>query len=103
MQGRTTALQITLDPATHATMEHVLRAQKTPQAYAKRVRAILLLAAGEKLTAIEQQVGLAERHIRKWAKRFISEGLVGLQDRPRPGRPPVFPPRGNGACRQDGL
>lgn len=103
MQGRTTAIHITLDAPTQAAMEQILRAQKTTQAYAKRVRAILLLAEGKKLTAIEQQVGMAERHIRKWAKRFVHEGLADLQDRPRPGRPPVFSPLRGGADGQNRL
>lgn len=103
MQGRTTAIQITIDAATQAKMEQQLRAQKTPHAYAKRLQAILLMAAGEKLVAIERRVGLAERHIRKWAKRFAADGLSGLQDRPRPGRPPVFSPLCCRASRENRL
>jgi len=29
-----------------------------------------------------------------WRKRFFEEGLAGLEERPRRGRPAVFPPRG---------
>ncbi len=29
-----------------------------------------------------------------WRKRFFEEGLQGLQERPRRGRPAVFPPTG---------
>jgi len=100
MRGRTTQIQLTVDEATYQQLHQWLRAQKTPLALAKRAQAILLLAAGQKLTAIEQQVGLAERHIRKWAQRFAAEGLAGLQDRPRPGRPPTFSPGGCGASGQ---
>lgn len=35
---------------------------------------------------------LAECHVRKWAKRLLEQGIVGLQEKPRPGRAPVFPP-----------
>jgi transposase len=28
-----------------------------------------------------------------WRKRFFEEGLPGLEERPRRGRPAVFPPR----------
>jgi Homeodomain-like domain len=28
----------------------------------------------------------------KWRKRFFQEGLAGLADRDRPGRPRAFPP-----------
>src|SRR5437764_10181528 len=40
----------------------------------------------------ESHVGLAEYHMRKWAKRFRSQGISGLREKPRPGRPPVFTP-----------
>jgi len=41
-----------------------------------------------------ERVGLGERHLRKWARRFIERGVEGLQDRPRPGRVPFFFPCG---------
>jgi len=31
--------------------------------------------------------------VSKWRKRFFEEGLTGLDERPRHGRPPVFFPR----------
>ncbi|KAB8315238.1 helix-turn-helix domain-containing protein [Tolypothrix campylonemoides VB511288] len=37
---------------------------------------------------------MGERHIRKWARRFIDKGIDGLYDAKRPGRPPVFSPSG---------
>jgi hypothetical protein len=40
---------------------------------------------------VAEQVGMAQRHVRKWAKRYVGEGINGLYDKPRPGRKPVFP------------
>jgi hypothetical protein len=37
-------------------------------------------------------VGLTERNIRKWAKRFLERGQAGLFEHPRPGRIPLFLP-----------
>ena len=31
-----------------------------------------------------------------WRKRFYEEGLSGLDERPRRGKPPTFPPGGTG-------
>ena len=31
---------------------------------------------------------MSERHVRKWAYRFLAEGLAGLLDRQRPERLP---------------
>jgi hypothetical protein len=51
---------------------------------------MLLLADGQTFCDTSQQVGLGERHLRKWAKRFIAQGISGLYESKRPGRPPVF-------------
>jgi hypothetical protein len=103
MRGRPSQLKVEIDDATRATLESWLRRQKIPAALATRARAMLLLANGQPYTHTAAQVGLAERHLRKGAKRFVAQGLDGLHDRPRPGRRPVFPP-GSGAARgQDRL
>ena len=92
MQGRKSNLKITLDEETRDILLAILRRPKAPVGLAKRAWAMLLLASGETYTAAAKQVGLAERHVRKWAKRFLKEGVKGLNDKPRPGRKPVFSP-----------
>ena len=92
MQGRRSAIHIIVDDHTRATLTGWLRKQKTPVALAKRARAILLLADGHSFAATARQVVLRERHVRKWALRFVSHGIEGLYDKKRPGRQPVFSP-----------
>jgi len=103
MQGRHSAVHITLDDPTRATLAGWLRRQKTPVGLAKRARAILLLAEGQTFTATARQVALRERHVRKWALRFITYGIDGLYDKARPGRKPVFSPGGGVVCGQTGV
>jgi Winged helix-turn helix len=103
MRGRPSRLKVEIDDSTRATLESWLRRQTIAAGLATRARAMLLLADGQPYTHTAQQVGLAERHVRKWAKRFVAAGIAGLQDRPRPGRPPAFPPRGGAARGQDRL
>lgn len=103
MQGRRSALRIELDDATRATLSGWLRRQKTPVGLAKRARAILLLAEGHTFAATARQVELRERHVRKWALRFVAHGIDGLYDKQRPGRRPVFSPGGGVVCGQAGL
>lgn len=103
MRGRPSRLKVEMDDTTRTTLEGWLRRQKIPAGLATRARAMLLLAQGQPYTHTAAQVGLAERHVRKWAKRFVAQGIDGLCDRPRPGRQPVFPPGGGPARRQDGL
>ncbi len=70
---------------------------------AKRARAILLLAEGTSVSATGRLVGMQRRHLYKWIDRFRSQGIPGLRDGKRTGRPPVFSPRGRGASGQDRL
>ena len=60
-------------------------------------------ATGLTLKDTAERCGLSVRHVRKWAGRFRAQGLAGLHDQPRPGRTPVFSPRGGVAPGQDGL
>ena len=92
MQGRRSALRIEIDDHTRAILAGWLRRQKTPVGLAKRARAILLLAEGYTFVATARQVELRERHVRKWALRFVAYGIDGLDDTKRPGRQPVFSP-----------
>lgn len=66
------------------------RGQKTP--YRDRIRArIVLLAAREWTnTRIAAELHVAVDTVRTWRGRFAAEGLAGLVDRPRSGRPSRF-------------
>src|SRR4028118_2135623 len=68
---------------------------------AKRARAILLLADGQTFSKTCLMVGMGERHLRKWARRFIERGIEGLCDSKRPGRAPVFSPSSRIVSGQD--
>jgi hypothetical protein len=103
MQGRHPAIHIEMPDATRATLTGWLRKQKTPVGLAKRARAMLLLADGYSFAATARQVALRERHVRKWALRFVAQGIEGLGDKKRPGRRPVFSPGGGVVCGQIGL
>jgi hypothetical protein len=103
MRGRKSALTVQMDADTRQTLLGWLRAQKTPVGLAKRAWAMLLLAGGETFSATAKQVGLGDRHVRKWAKRFLRHGVDGLRDKPRPGRKPVFSPRGRHSLGEDRL
>jgi transposase len=58
-----------------------------------RARALLLLEQGSYYAPTARQVGLSERHVRKWARCFREHNIAGLRERPRSGRPPVFSPQ----------
>jgi len=92
MHGRPTALMIQMSQQTRVTLQEWLQRQKTPLGRAKRARAMVLLEQGHSYTHTAKWVGLTERNLRKWAKRFYIRGVVGLDEMSRPGRTPVFSP-----------
>ncbi|HEV2810201.1 MAG TPA: IS630 family transposase [Acidimicrobiales bacterium] len=55
-----------------------------------RARIVLLAAEGAQNVEIARGVGVCVDVASRWRKRFCQEGLVGLRDRPRSGRPRRF-------------
>lgn len=103
MRGRHAAVMIQMSQQTRATLQGWLQRQKTPLGRAKRAQAMLLLEQGRSYTHTAKWVGLTERNLRKWARRFYGRGLAGLDDSPRPGRAPVFSPEVAHHTRETGL
>ena len=73
-------------------LEALVRKTTASAGLVKRARVVLLLAAGHTVAAVARDVSLQRRHVYKWAKRFREQGIAGLQDEKRTGRPPVFSP-----------
>ena len=61
-----------------------------------RAKIVLLAAEGLGNDEIAARLDTRREIVSKWRKRFFEEGLTGLEERPRRGRPLVFPPRGHG-------
>jgi len=57
-----------------------------------RAKAILLAAKGLRNDQIAERISIPRQIVSKWRKRFFEERLDGLENLPRPGRPPVFSP-----------
>ena len=54
----------------------------------QRAHMVLLSARGYTVEQIAEIFGVGEDVVRKWLHRYERSGPVGLDDRPRPGRPP---------------
>jgi transposase len=54
---------------------------------------ILLAAEGRSNDEIGAALSVGRDVVSLWRKRFFHERVGGLEERPRAGRPPVFPPR----------
>jgi transposase len=72
------------------TIEKLSRSRTAPAREVERARIILLAGAGNRVPAIARKLELTETTVRAWLKRFNDEGLAGLQDRPRSGRPATY-------------
>ncbi len=58
-----------------------------------RAKMILLAAEGIENNEIARRLDTRREVVSMWRKRFFEERLVGIEERPRPGRPRVFSPR----------
>jgi transposase len=85
-----TAAPITLDEKTRAELERRIRAGTCPQREARRSRIILMAADGVSSRQISIAVQMHESNVALWRRRFLAEGLAGLNDAPRPGPPPTY-------------
>src|SRR3954466_1195555 len=70
-----------------ATLESWTRRRKTAQALALRAKIILACAAGKPNGVVARQARVRQQTVGKWRSRFVSKGLEGLLDEPRPGTP----------------
>jgi hypothetical protein len=85
-RGRKTSLTIRLTPIERQTLLAWQRATTTPAGLARRARTLSLLADGVTITDIAATVGVSRRFVYKWTKRFLQEGLEGLEAKPGRGR-----------------
>jgi transposase len=64
-----------------------VQAPSTPQSLALRARVVLRASKGESNQRIALGLGLPQITVSKWRRRFAAQGLDGLRDAPRSGRP----------------
>jgi hypothetical protein len=74
-----------------------------PYYVVQRARMILLAAQGWENKEIAAHLDTRREVVSMWRKRFFEERVAGLEERPRPGRPRVFPPRGRGGRQGSGV
>jgi transposase len=80
----------TLTPEEKAAIAKLARSRTAAAREVERARIILLASLGKRVPAIAQELGLTEITVRSWLKRFNNEGLDGLTDLPRSGRPATY-------------
>src|SRR5215831_3956399 len=71
-------------------IERLMRAQSAPVRIVRRARIIHLAARGLSAPGIAQQSGVSEKAVRQRIERFAAEGIAGLDDASRSGRPRTY-------------
>jgi len=85
--GRPSPFVVTLSNADRRELERRVRTHSAEHRVVLRAEIVLLAADGEENTTIAQWLGIAVNTASKWRKRFAEEGIDGLADRKRSGRP----------------
>jgi len=73
--------------ADRVVMDSWLRSPSAAAGVVKRARIVLLAAEGAGTGEIMQRTGATKPTVIAWRNRYLAEGLAGLQDRAKPGRP----------------
>jgi len=84
---------IAVSPAERAELERLQRAPSTPAGLSRRARAVLLMAQGVSGVEIAERIGYTVVQVSRIRRRYADDGVAGLHDRPKSGRPPTVSAR----------
>src|SRR2546421_5782035 len=84
------AREVHLSRKDRKVLEACCRSPMTLQRDLKRARIVLLAADGRSTRSIAKEVGVQPRIVSRWRHRYADHGLEGLQDKPRPGKQPIY-------------
>ena len=73
-------------------LEARARKYTLPYRNVMRAKIVLMAAAGLDNDEIAARLDTRREIVSKWRKRFYEQGLPGLEELAREGRPPAFPP-----------
>ena len=79
-----------LTPEERGTLEQLAHSRTAPARLVERAQILLAAAEGQRPTAIAGRVDVSRETVYTWIHRFNEQGLAGLDDRPRSGRPHTY-------------
>jgi transposase len=71
-------------------LERLARSRSDELRLVERARTILWVYAGQPIQTAAAQARRHAATVGQWLTRFEQQGLAGLQDAPKPGRPPTY-------------
>jgi len=78
---------IMLSKEEHEQLRSMANSRSLPHGLVNRARIVLMAAEGSPNREIADQVHLSPQMVCKWRQRYLDQGLSGLHDELRPGRP----------------
>ena len=87
--------EISLSDEQRAELEHRAACYTRPHREVLRAKIVLMAAEGATNTEIGEQLGMTRKSVGRWRKRFCEQGIEGIEDLKRTGRPRRFPPGGD--------
>jgi hypothetical protein len=89
---RSSPYRIELSDEERAALQSLARSYTLPYWQVVRAQMVLMAAEGMRNEEIAARLNCGRDVVSQWRKRFFEQRLAGLEDRPRRGRPPTFPP-----------
>ncbi len=77
---------VRLNQQQRSELEEIGRSSSLPAGFVLRAKLVLMLADGASYEAVKAQLDTTAPTISRWKKRFLAEGLDGLETH-RPGQP----------------
>jgi transposase len=96
LMSRHSPYRIELSCEERAVLESLARSYTLPYWQVMRAQMVLMAADGLRNDQIAVRLRCGRDVVSQWRKRFFEQRMAGLEDRPRRGRPPTFPPSGPG-------
>ena len=78
---------VTLSEEERTQLSHIIRSRTLPHGVVTRAKIVLLSADGTPTADIAKRCGVSRPTISHWRRRFRDQGLAGLHNELRPGRP----------------
>jgi transposase len=77
-------------PPERAKLEALSHSRTAETRLSERAHLILALSGSDNFAETARELNVSRNDVYNWLHRFNEEGLKGLEDRPRPGRPLIY-------------
>ncbi|WP_371573262.1 helix-turn-helix domain-containing protein [Streptomyces sp. NBC_01314] len=84
---RSSHTTVTLTDSDRVTLLSRTRSRTGSRAFAQRAQIVLMCEQGLTDAAVAEGLGISRDMVATWRSRYLADGLDGLHERPRPGRP----------------